>query len=163
MHGPLHGAEREEFYQQGKVCGTTLQMPAEAWPESRDAFDEYWDSQVARIEISDEIRDFLLDIANFGYAPPKAIQDRYGPVKLRRTIGYLPEPFRKACGWSGPTKTRSGSTSTSASWSRPNARSHSGCRRSLFTFFCATSACVAGSAVRSSDAVRHTRAVCEER
>ncbi|SDU80663.1 Uncharacterized conserved protein, DUF2236 family [Gordonia westfalica] len=95
VHGPLQGAEREEFYQQGKVCGTTLQMPAEAWPENREAFDEYWDSQVARIDISDEIRDFLLDIANFGYAP-RSIQDRYGPVKLRRTIGYLPEPFRKA-------------------------------------------------------------------
>ncbi|WP_439031621.1 oxygenase MpaB family protein [Gordonia terrae] len=95
VHGPLRGTDRETFYQQGKVCGTTLQMPAEAWPATRDEFTAYWDDQVSRIEISDEIRDFLLDIANFGYAPT-AIQEKYGPVKLRRTIGYLPEPFRVA-------------------------------------------------------------------
>ncbi|MGW8814842.1 oxygenase MpaB family protein [Gordonia terrae] len=95
VHGPLHGADREKFYQQGKVCGTTLQMPAEAWPATRDEFTAYWDDQVSRIEISDEIRDFLLDIANFGYAPAR-IQEKYGPVKLRRTIGYLPQPFRDA-------------------------------------------------------------------
>ncbi|MDY6807706.1 MAG: oxygenase MpaB family protein [Actinomycetota bacterium] len=95
VHGPLVGAERETFYQQGKVVGTTLQMPAEMWPADRDRFQAYWDEQVGRIEISDEIRDFLLNIANFGYAH-RLIQQRYGPTKYRRTIGYLPEPFRTA-------------------------------------------------------------------
>lgn len=95
VHGPLTGARREEFYQQGKVCGTTLQMPAEAWPASRDAFDDYWNEQVSRISISDEVRDFLLSIANFGYAPV-FVQKRFGPVKYRRTIGYLPPEFRAA-------------------------------------------------------------------
>lgn len=95
VHGPLTGAARETFYQQGKVCGTTLQMAAEMWPPDRDAFAAYWDAQVEKIEISDEVRDFLLDIANFGYAHP-AIQKRFGPVKYRRTIGYLPQPFRDA-------------------------------------------------------------------
>ncbi|MCR5977601.1 DUF2236 domain-containing protein [Gordonia jinghuaiqii] len=95
VHGPLAGHDRERFYQQGMVCGTTLQMPAEAWPATRDEFTAYWDDQVSRIEISDEIRDFLLDIANFGYAP-EWVQGKYGPVKLRRTVGYLPQPFRDA-------------------------------------------------------------------
>jgi uncharacterized protein (DUF2236 family) len=95
VHGPLTGQLREEFYQQGKVCGTTLQMPAEAWPADRDAFTAYWDEQVAKISISDEVREFLLGIANFDYAHP-AIRKRYGPVKYRRTIGYLPQPFRDA-------------------------------------------------------------------
>lgn len=95
VHGPLVGAERETFYQQGKVVGTTLQMPAEMWPADREQFQAYWDQQVDRIEISDEIRDFLLNIANFGYAH-RRIQQRYGPTKYRRTIGYLPEPFRVA-------------------------------------------------------------------
>ncbi|AZG47633.1 oxygenase MpaB family protein [Gordonia insulae] len=95
VNGPLVGAERELFYQQGKVCGTTLQMAAEMWPPDRDAFGEYWNDQVAKIEISDEVRDFLLDIADFGYAHP-LIQKRYGPVKRRRTIGYLPPAFRTA-------------------------------------------------------------------
>ncbi|MED5811245.1 oxygenase MpaB family protein [Mycolicibacterium sp. 050232] len=95
VHGPLAGAEREEFYQQGKVCGTTLQMPAEMWPPDRDAFARYWDAQVGRVQISDEVREFLLDIANFGYAHP-VIQKRFGPVKYRRTIGYLPPEFREA-------------------------------------------------------------------
>ncbi|MXP22077.1 DUF2236 domain-containing protein [Gordonia sp. HNM0687] len=95
VHGPLVGAERETFYQQGKVVGTTLQMPAEMWPADRDRFQAYWDEQVGRIEISDEIRDFLLNIANFGYAH-RFIQQRYGPTKYRRTVGYLPEPFRTA-------------------------------------------------------------------
>lgn len=95
VHGPLSGTEREEFYQQGKVCGTTLQMPAELWPQDRDAFTRYWDEQVRKIQISDEVREFLLDIANFGYAHP-AIQKRFGAVKYRRTIGYLPPAFREA-------------------------------------------------------------------
>ena len=95
VHGPLTGELREVFYQQGKVCGTTLQMPAEAWPADRDAFTEYWDQQTATISISDEVREFLLGIANFDYAHP-AIKKRYGPVKYRRTIGYLPQPFREA-------------------------------------------------------------------
>ncbi|MCW1824430.1 hypothetical protein A5731_00830 [Mycolicibacterium conceptionense] len=95
VHGPLTGAEREKFYQQGKVCGTTLQMPAEMWPPDRDAFTRYWDTQVGTIQISDEVREFLLDIANFGYAHP-VIQKRFGPVKYRRTIGYLPPAFREA-------------------------------------------------------------------
>lgn len=95
VHGPLAGPQREVFYQQGKVLGTTLQMPAELWPANRDAFDEYWQQQVGRIEISDEVRDFLLGIAHFDYAPPW-IKTRYGPVKYRRTVGYLPEPFRAA-------------------------------------------------------------------
>lgn len=95
VHGPLTGADRETFYQQGKVCGTTLQMPAEAWPPTRAAFADYWDEQTATISISDEVRDFLLGIANFDYAHP-VIKKRYGPVKYRRTIGYLPQPFREA-------------------------------------------------------------------
>ena len=44
----------QAIYQQGKVCGTTLQMPAEAWPATRDEFTTYRDDQVSRIEISDE-------------------------------------------------------------------------------------------------------------
>ncbi|MCH5641341.1 oxygenase MpaB family protein [Gordonia sp. ABSL49_1] len=101
VRGPLRGAQREEFYQQGKVCGTTLQMPAELWPVDRDAFETYWNEQTANLHIDDEIREFLLGIANFGYAP-RWVQKRYGPVKYRRTIGYLPEPFRDAMGvdWS---------------------------------------------------------------
>ena len=93
--GPLAGDLREEFYQQGKVCGTTLQMPAEMWPADRAAFDVYWNEQVAKVDISDEVRDFLLDIANFGYAS-EFVQRKFGPVKYRRTIGYLPQEFRDA-------------------------------------------------------------------
>ena len=95
VHGPLVGVERETFYQQGKVCGTTLQMPAELWPRNRTAFDDYWHRQIANIEISDEVRDFLLGIAHFEYIHP-VIAQRYGPVKFRRTIGYLPPEFRDA-------------------------------------------------------------------
>lgn len=77
------------------MCGTTLQMPAELWPADRDAFTTYWNEQTIRLRIDDEVREFLLGIAHFGYAPTW-VQKRYGPVKYRRTIGYLPEPFREA-------------------------------------------------------------------
>lgn len=95
VYGPLAGDLRDEFYRQGMVCGTTLQIPAESWPADRDVFDEYWDRRVAEISISDEVREFLLSIARFGYAP-RWVQRRYGPVKYRRTIGYLPPAFRTA-------------------------------------------------------------------
>lgn len=95
VHGPLEGARREEFYRQGMVCGTTLQMPAELWPSTRDDFTEFWDAQVATIDISDEVREFLLGIANFDYASPR-LRERFGPAKYRRTIGFLPPEFRDA-------------------------------------------------------------------
>ena len=95
VHGPLTGVERDTFYRQGMVVGTTLQMPAEMWPADREQFQVYWDRQVEDIEIGDEVREFLLDIAHFGYAHPR-IQRRHGPTKYRRTIGYLPERFRTA-------------------------------------------------------------------
>ncbi|MFC3243855.1 oxygenase MpaB family protein [Gordonia humi] len=95
VHGPIPAHTRDTFYQQGKVLGTTLQMPAEHWPADRDAFTVYWNDRVAKIDISDEVRDFLLDIANFGYASD-SIARRFGPIKYRRTIGFLPPEFRDA-------------------------------------------------------------------
>ncbi|GAA1698168.1 oxygenase MpaB family protein [Microbacterium sediminicola] len=95
VYGPLEGADRERFYQQGMVLGTTLQMPAELWPEDRAAFERYWNEQVAKISISDEIRAFLLGVAWTEYAPER-IRKRIAEDKYRRTIGYLPPVFRAA-------------------------------------------------------------------
>ncbi|MEZ5213253.1 oxygenase MpaB family protein [Gordonia sp. PP30] len=84
----------EEAYQQGAVMGTTLQMPREMWPATRADFEEYWQQQVAGLQIDDTIRGYLLGIMEMRFS--------LGPVRMltrwfseTMTIGFLPPEFRE--------------------------------------------------------------------
>ena len=97
--GPLRGAEREEFYRQGVIFGGILQMPADLWPADRDAFEEYWQTGLARARIDDDVREYLLRVIRLEYLG----RDIPAPVlRLRRWLvtGYLPAPLRDQMGLS---------------------------------------------------------------
>jgi uncharacterized protein (DUF2236 family) len=52
--GPLSPDDAERVYREYAVLGTALQMPAELWPSSREAFREYFDS--VSLDVSDDVR-----------------------------------------------------------------------------------------------------------
>ena len=101
VHGPLAGAEREAFYRQGAVFGAMLQMPLDLWPADRDAFEYYWHESLARAQVDDVMRDYLLRIVRLEYLgrPVRPVVVR---LRLWLTTGYLPPELRVAMGlpWS---------------------------------------------------------------
>ena len=101
VHGPLVGAEREEFYRQGAVFGAMLQMPLALWPADRDAFEEYWREAITTAQVDDTMRAYLLRIVRLEYVrrPVPAAVVR---LRLWLTTGYLPPELRVAMGlpWS---------------------------------------------------------------
>lgn len=97
MHGPLDETEADALYAYCARFGTTLQMPADAWPADREAFGEYWEESLAEVEIDPKVRDHLLRLTtlqNF----PRPISSLLGSFYLFVTTGFLPPSFREAMG-----------------------------------------------------------------
>lgn len=91
--GPL-GEHEDGFYQAGAVLGTTLQMPRDAWPADRAAFERYWTRSLEQAQIDDTVRDYLVGIATVTFLP-RPLQVLAGPVNKFFTTGFLPEHFRE--------------------------------------------------------------------
>ncbi|QEE61054.1 DUF2236 domain-containing protein [Salinibacterium sp. dk2585] len=106
MHGPL-GDRAEDFYRRGAVLGTTLQVPAEAWPDGREAFERYWQHGIASIRMDDVTRAYLRGIADATFLP-FPLDRTAGPLNRFLTLGFLPEQFRTELGlpWSGRQQRR---------------------------------------------------------
>lgn len=100
-YGPLAGAEREAFYQQGKIFGGMLQMPAELWPADRDAFEVYWRAGLAEVRIDDQVRDYLFRVIRLEYLG-RPIPERLLRLRAWLVTGYLPDELRAQMGleWS---------------------------------------------------------------
>lgn len=96
MHGPL-GERAAEFYRRGAVLGTTLQVPAEAWPEDREAFGRYWRRGIAAIRMDDVTRAYLGGIAGATFLP-FPLDRVVGPLNRFVTLGFLPAEFRSELG-----------------------------------------------------------------
>ncbi|WP_205649372.1 oxygenase MpaB family protein [Agromyces sp. LHK192] len=92
-HGPMHGVFRDEFYRQSMAFGTTLQMPPENWPATRDAFEAYWREQVATLEVDDATREYLTRIVRLEYLG-RTLPERVLRYRARLVAGYLPPEFR---------------------------------------------------------------------
>lgn len=99
VHGPLRGAEREEFYQQGAIFGAMLQMPRELWPPDRDAFEDYWRTGLASTRIDETMREYLLRIVRLEYLQ-RRIPGSVVRARLWLATGYLPPELRGAMGLS---------------------------------------------------------------
>ncbi|MEG3613974.1 oxygenase MpaB family protein [Isoptericola haloaureus] len=94
VHGPLTGDFAERFYRQGMVFGTTLQLPAEAWPATREDFDAYWSASLDELEMDDATRQYLMRVVHLEYLdreiPPWLMRWR-----VRLVTGYLEPRFRE--------------------------------------------------------------------
>lgn len=88
---------REAYYRHCSRLATTLQVKEDMWPADRAAFYEYWDENLAKIEMDDLTRGYLLNLISLADLPfpvPKPV----GAHHRFMTIGFLPEPFRRELG-----------------------------------------------------------------
>lgn len=95
VHGPLDPDHAETVYRQYSVVGTSLQVPASAWPADRAAFDRWWADRVARLHVDDEARAVARDLLH----PRSPLWLRLVmPVAGLVTTALLPAPVREAYG-----------------------------------------------------------------
>jgi uncharacterized protein (DUF2236 family) len=97
LHGPLDPATAEVLYRHGSRLATTLQVTDAQWPADREAFQAYWDDGVARIEMDELTRPYLVGIAGAEFLGAPFAQV-LGPINRFFTAGFLPAPFRDELG-----------------------------------------------------------------
>lgn len=87
----------ERVYRYCARLATTLQVAPEQWPADRAAFQEYWDANVARIEMDDLTRGYLQGIARAEFlgTPWSWL---VGPLVQLHSVGFLPPEFREELG-----------------------------------------------------------------
>ena len=94
MHGPLAPDVADDLHAFCGRFGTTLQMPASAWPADRAAFDAYWTQSLAEVRIDPPVRAYLLDLITMRNLP-RPFRFLAG-VNTFFATGFLPLPFREA-------------------------------------------------------------------
>ena len=106
MHGPLPDAEADALYAHCARFGTTLQMPADAWPADRAAFDDYWEQSLAEVDIDPDMAAYLMHLTRLKNFP--APLRLMAPFLVFVTTGFLPQQFRTALGltWSARKERR---------------------------------------------------------
>lgn len=97
LYGELEGERRRIVYEHAARLGTTLQVRKDQWPADREAFEDYWDSTVERIEMDDLTRRYLLGVADARFFGPPFTWV-VSPVNRFLTIGFLPPEFRAELG-----------------------------------------------------------------
>lgn len=95
--GPLSEDERELVYRDAAPLGTTLQVRESMWPATRAEFEDYWQANLAEVDIDDVIRDHLMSIVRLEFfpAPVRLLLGRFNTFV---TTGYLHPPFREQMG-----------------------------------------------------------------
>ncbi len=101
MRGPLDDEVADAIYAESIRFGTTLQMPADAWPADRKAFEEYWRAGLAALEIDPIVRVYLLKLLQFKMVHP-VMRVGSGQLMTWTNTGFLPAELREALGleWS---------------------------------------------------------------
>ena len=108
LHGPLPTALADEIHTASADLGMMLQLPADAWPADRAAFDRYWDASILSLDVGDDARGVAAELLAARAAPwwvrlalpaareftalllPAAVRDAYGiPLHPRRARAVL--------------------------------------------------------------------------
>ena len=93
LRGPADEQTADDMYQVARWFGSTLQMPGELWPADREAFQSYWETELASVRIDPPVRDYLGQLLRLAYLPPPLCAV-LGPVNQFLTTGFLSPPFR---------------------------------------------------------------------
>lgn len=94
MFGPMGDEAAESLYRQFQAYGTSLQVPREAWPADRAAFDAYVARTLDGIVIDDRVRQYGAALLDPSHRP---VPVRPVFVLMRFvTIGLLPDALREA-------------------------------------------------------------------
>ncbi|WP_185040743.1 oxygenase MpaB family protein [Curtobacterium sp. PhB172] len=102
---PVTAERAEDVLAAYAPIATTLRVPAERWPTSVAAFDEYWADALDRLEVTDDARGVVRDLLHPRFAPfwVRAAM----PLVRIVTVGMLPERLRTAYGFAwGPREQR---------------------------------------------------------
>ena len=94
MHGPLDDKTADALYAHSARFGTTLQMPADAWPANREAFNTYWETSLAEVRVDEPVREYLMKLIRLDNMPWWLRGGQRGSELL--TAGFLPPVFREA-------------------------------------------------------------------
>lgn len=98
--GPVPEADRERLYREARRFGSTLQVDDGQWPADVDAFDRWWDAQVERLSVDDQVRAYMHAVLDGRHAPWYLRPAM--PLQRFATRGLLPPRLRSlfAMDWS---------------------------------------------------------------
>jgi uncharacterized protein (DUF2236 family) len=69
VFGPMNEETAEQLYREYAILAVSLRVLPEMWPPSRKAFWEYWDHQIANLEISQHAKNVAKDLLYSKHAP----------------------------------------------------------------------------------------------
>lgn len=92
--GPMDDATADALYEYCHRLGTSLQVPREAWPADRIAFEAYWCDGLSKVRYDDGVREHLMKLVRLENIP---FWMRIGNAQVNRffTIGMLPPECRE--------------------------------------------------------------------
>lgn len=105
--GPVPEADREALYREAWGFGRTLQVDDSQWPADVAAFDRWWDGQLERLAVDDQVRRYMQAVLDGRHAPwylrPAMPLQRFVtrgllPPRLRALFG-MPWTARDARRW----------------------------------------------------------------
>lgn len=101
MRGPMSPEVAEAFYRYSARLGTTLQMRAEMWPPTRDAFYAYWEENLATKHIDEPTRAYFNALTDLKMLP-YPLQFLLGGLHRFIVTALLPQHLRDEMGmtWS---------------------------------------------------------------
>jgi uncharacterized protein (DUF2236 family) len=97
--GRMSDADADALYEHCARLGTTLQVPREAWPADRAAFERYWRDGLAGVRYDPVVREHLMKVVDLRMVPWFL---RIGSRSVNRffTTAMLPPEIRTAMGFS---------------------------------------------------------------
>jgi uncharacterized protein (DUF2236 family) len=96
VFGGLESNVADEVYTEYAIMATSLRVPPHMWPESRQAFWEYWEGQIQKLEIGAHARSVAKDLI-YNKKAPLWIRVNLPIVRLL-TAEWLPAPISEAYG-----------------------------------------------------------------
>lgn len=127
LHGRLSDRQRTEFLASAAPLATTLQVRAEDWPATPQAFDELWSRSCRRVHVDDTVRAYLNALVDLEHHP-RWVQRLLAPRLRFLTTGFLPPLFREQLQWSWSPEQQLRFEQLVQRWARRNARLPRGVR-----------------------------------
>jgi len=95
--GPMDATTADQLYDYSHRLGTSLQVPRDAWPADRAAFEEYWLAGLRKLRYDEPVREHLMKVVELRMVP-RPLQ--WGNANLNRffTTALLPAEARTAMG-----------------------------------------------------------------
>ena len=90
--GSVPDADAERIYREFTVLGSALQVPSEAWPQSREAFEVYWRDMIATLRPTQDTKRVARQIL-YPSAIPRWMRVLFPQARLV-TVGLLPPEVR---------------------------------------------------------------------